>query len=193
MIYLNDKTLGQCINYKLLPLIYKRIKKYNPDFKGFIIQTTCNMFLKTDYIKHIKNSNIQVVELGIETYNNNILHKLKKPQNIKIIDNAINVLKALNIKIIPNIIIGLIGENKTSYNNTLSFIKKHKKDIFLLNIYNLALYINSDLAKNIDVKNENDYNENSINKSFYSEAQKIDNMYFYNQIFKQGLKILKGV
>ena len=191
LIYLNDKTFGQCNNYKLLPLLYKRIKKYNPNFKGFIIQTTCNMFLKADYIRHIKNSHIVVCELGIETYNNNLLNNLSKPQNIKIIDNAIQILKNLNIKIIPNIIIGLIGENRKTYNNTLLFIKKHKKDIYLLNIYNLALYLNSALAKDIKNITDNDLNENITNKSFYNNSQLIDNEYFYNQVFKLGIKILK--
>ena len=111
LVYLNDKTLGQAENYKLLPLIYKRIKKYNPAFKGFIIQTTCNQFLKKDFVQAIKGAHIFACEIGIESYNNDILAGLKKPQNTKTIDKAIDKLKELNIKIIPNLIIGLIGEN----------------------------------------------------------------------------------
>lgn len=191
LVYLNDKTLGQAGNYKLLPLIYKRIKKYNPDFKGFIIQSTCNQFLKSDFINNIKECHIFACELGIETYNNDILKGLSKPQNIKTIDKAIDTLKVLNIKIIPNLIIGLIGETKTSYNNTLNFIKKHKKDIYILNIYNLAIYLKSELSKDIEIKSENDLNENSTNKSFYDSKALKNNEYFYNSIFKIGLEILK--
>ena len=191
LVYLNDKTFGQCDNYKLLPLIYKRIKKYNKNFEGFIIQTTAIQILKQDFIDNIKNSHIFACEIGIESYNNDILKGLRKPQNENIINKAFEVLKNLKIKIIPNLIIGLINENRKSYNKTLSFINKNKKDIFILNIYNLALYKNSELSKDIEIKSENDLNENSTKKSFYDKQALIDNNYFYNQIFRLGIKILK--
>lgn len=191
LVYLNDKTLGQCSNYKLLPLIYKRIKKYNPKFEGFIIQTTCNMFLKADYVNNLKECHIFACELGIETYNNTLLKGLRKPQNTKTIDNAIEQLKKLRIKIIPNIIIGIIGETRETYNNTLAFLNRNIKDIFLLNIYNLALYLDSDLAKDIDNLTDNDLNENITDKSFYNKQTLKNNDYFYNKIFKIGLRVLK--
>jgi len=191
LVYLNDKTFGQCKNYKLLPLIYKRIKAYNPNFKGFIIQTSCSMFLKQSFIDIIKNSHIFACELGIETYNNKLLQGLNKPQNIKVINEAMKQLIKLDIKIIPNIIIGLVGENKETYNNTLNFIKEYKDNIYLLNIYNLAVYLNSELAKEININNDNDLNENSTNKSFYNNEALKDNEYFYNEIFKLGIIILR--
>lgn len=192
LVYLNDKTFGQCKNYKLLPLIYKRIKAYNPNFKGFIIQTSCSMFLKKSFVDIIKSSHIFACELGIETYNNKLLQGLNKPQNIKVINEAMKQLIKLDIKIIPNIIIGLVGENKETYNNTLNFIKEYKDNIYLLNIYNLAVYLNSELAKEISIINDNDLNENSTNKSFYDNEALKDNEYFYNEIFKLGITILKG-
>lgn len=191
LVYLNDKTFGQASNYKLLPLIYKRIKKYNKDFKGFIIQTNSSLFLKSEFIEVLKDSHIFACELGIESYNNHILRSLHKPQNIDIIETSIEVLKSLHIKIIPNLIIGLIGENRQSYNNTLKFIKKHIKNIFLLNIYNLAIYQTSALANEINIKNDDDLNENVTKKSFYNATQLEDNDYFYNSIFKLGMDILK--
>jgi tRNA A37 methylthiotransferase MiaB len=190
LIYLNDKTLGQSNNYKLLPLIYKRIKKYNPDFKGFIIQTSCSMFKRQSFIDTIKNCHIYACEIGIETYNNKLLKELNKPQNVNTINNAMYQLKKLRIKIIPNIIIGLIGETKETYNNTLKFLKHFKKDIYLLNIYNLALYLNSELANDIKIKNDDDLNENKTNKSFYDKQALKDNEYFYNEVFKLGLLLL---
>lgn len=191
LVYLNDKTFGQCNNYKLLPLIYKRIKKYNPQFEGFIIQTTAIQFLKKDFIENLKSSHIFACELGIESYNNAILKALRKPQTEKIINNAVQILKSLKIKIIPNLIIGLLNENKNTYNKTLNFIKKNLKDIYILNIYNLAIYLNSELSKEIKINDDNDLNENITKKSFYNSQSLKDNDYFYNQIFRLGLKILK--
>ena len=98
----------------------------------------------------------------------------------------------INIKIILNIIIGLLGENKKTYNNTLSFIKKNQKDIYLLNIYNLAVYLNSELSKIIAIKNNNDLNENKTQKSFYNKKQVKNSKYFYNNLFKIAIKILKN-
>ena len=191
LVYLNDKTLGQALNYKLLPLIYKHIKRYNKDFRGFIIQTTASQLLKQDFINVLKTSHIFACEIGLESYNNEILKGLRKPQSEKTINKAFQVLKGLKIKIIPNLIIGLLNENKKTYNKTLTFINEHIKDIFLLNIYNLAIYKASELSKDIEIKSDNDLNENSTNKSFYNKQALIDNDYFYNNIFKIGLKILK--
>jgi len=190
LIYLNDKTFSQAKNYKQLANIYNDIKKYNKKFKGFIIQTTTAQFLNAEFIQTLKNSHVQVVELGIESYNNNLLKELKKPQNIDTIDNAIQILKNLKIKIIPNFIIGLIGENESSYNNTLNFIKKHIKDFFILNIYNLAIYKNTELSQEINNLTDNDFNELIQEKSFYNDNQSKINEVFYNDIFKLGLQIL---
>lgn len=192
LIYLNDKTFGQVKNYKLLPLIYKRVKKYNSDFEGFIIQTTPAQVLNPDFMQFLKNSKIIICELGMETYNNNLLKFYKKPATIDIINKAIKILKNNDIKIILNIIIGLLGENKKTYNNTLSFIKKNQKDIYLLNIYNLAVYLNSELSKIIAIKNNNDLNENKTQKSFYNKKQVKNSKYFYNNLFKIAIKILKN-
>jgi tRNA A37 methylthiotransferase MiaB len=190
LIYLNDKTFGQAKNYILLKGLTKTIKRYNPAFKGFIIQTTTSQFLQNDFVKNIKDLNIFAVELGIESYNNEILAQLRKPQNTKVIDKAINIIKGLGIKIIPNFMIGLIGESKDSYINTLTFISEHMKDFYILNIYNLAIYENTELAKEVNF-DSTDSNELDIDKSFYNKEQKENNKYFYNCIFKIGLEILR--
>jgi hypothetical protein len=189
LVYVNDKTLGQAKNHKLLYDLYNLIKEYNSDFKGFIIQTTVMQLLQLKDI--LKSGIIYSVELGIETFNNNILYSLCKPQTEKNIINAIELLKQYPIKIIPNIIIGLIGENIGTYNKTLNFLKAYQAHIYLLNIYNLTVYQSTPLSNEITIS-ENDYNENSMDKSFYSEQQKADNEYFYNAIFNIGLKILSN-
>jgi len=190
LIYLNDKTFFQAKNHYLLKSIYRKIKKYNPDFKGFIIQTTATAILKhSDKLKDLK---IYACEIGIESFNNEILKDLNKPINEKIVITAIEKLKALEVKIIPNFIIGFIQENKKTYLKTLSFIKTYLKDFFILNIYNLAIYQNTDLSKEIKIDNENDLNELIQDKTFYNAIQKKNNSFFYNQIFKLGLKVLNN-
>jgi len=190
LIYLNDKTFGQAKNYNDLKIAYKIIKTYNKNFKGFIIQTTTAQILKKGFIEDLKNNYVVIVEIGIETYNNDLLFNLRKPQNTKTIDKAIELLHNADIKIIGNFIIGFINETKETYNNTLNFIKKNKEKLYILNIYNLALYSNAELAK--EIKHiENDTNELIQEKSFYNDTQKQANNHFYNAIFKIGLRILK--
>ena len=191
LVYLNDKTFGQAKNYILLGKLYKRIKKHNPDFKGFIIQTTTSQVIKPDFIREFPGLHIFAVELGIESFNNDILRELKKPQNIEIILRAIKILKSLNVKIIGNFVIGFLNETKKSYNNTLQFIRENKENFYLLNIYNLAIYKNTELSREINSTGKNDFNELSREKSFYNDTQKKEIEIFYKEIFKLGLTILK--
>jgi len=190
LVYINDKTFGQANNYHLLHTLFEMIKSYNKEFKGFIIQTTCIQLLDINFQNMLHSGIIYAVEIGIETFNNDLLYSLDKPQTEDVIIEAIAVLKDNNVHIIPNIIIGIINENRDTYNKTLNLIKQYQEDIYFLNIYNLAVYLDTPLAKDINVLNDNDLNENITNKSFYTEKQMEDNEYFYNEIFKIGIEIL---
>jgi len=191
LVYINDKTFLQAKNYHLLSVAYDIIKSFNPDFKGFIVQTTASVCSNINNVKILKTLHVYAIELGIETFNNYILKELRKPQTEKIIVQAIENLKKYNLNIIGNFIIGFIQETKQSYHKTLNFINKYIDDFFLLNIYNLAIYNNTELSKDIKKNDINDSNELTLNKSFYNKEQIKNNKYFYNQIFKIGLKILK--
>ncbi|KKL63971.1 hypothetical protein LCGC14_2169820, partial [marine sediment metagenome] len=46
LVYINDKTFGQCHNYKYLRDTYETIKGFNPKFRGFTVQTTCAQIKK---------------------------------------------------------------------------------------------------------------------------------------------------
>ena len=108
LIYLNDKTFGQADNYEKLVDINEKVKASNPEFDGFIIQTTAPQFLKmpTDFLQ---KSGIKYVELGCESYNDDILKKVNKPHNTDLIDKAVEKIRALNMRFIPNIMVGLAG------------------------------------------------------------------------------------
>lgn len=190
LVYINDKTFGQCPNYKLLPKIYKKIKEYNPYFEGFIIQTTTTQFNKLDHIFLIQ-SHIKYVELGIETFNNDILKQYHKPSTEETTIKSCELIRALqkvdmNIKLIPNIICGIPEETIETYLNTLNFLKDNKDIISHFNIYSLAVYNNTPLSKRIAVVDQ-DSNENTLDKSFLHGDQ---HKQFYNAIHKLGIKLL---
>ena len=191
LIYINDKTFGQASNYNFLKYAYNVIKKYNADFKGFIVQTTASQALKPGFIAELKVCNVAIVELGLESFNNDILKGLRKPHNPQQVEKAVNLLNETGFKVILNIIIGLIGENKLTYDNTLNYIKENITKIYSLNIYNLAVYKNTELGLEIGSKNANDLNELKTEKSFYNQEAILSNQYFYDNIFNLGLEILK--
>jgi len=48
LVYLDDKTFGQSKNYKDLTKLKERIQRDNPDFQGFIVQTSATQLNKLD-------------------------------------------------------------------------------------------------------------------------------------------------
>jgi len=190
LIYLNDKTFGQSQNFTMLYDLYSIVKSYNSDFVGFIIQTTCMNILDNSLQELLKSGIVFAVELGIETFNDDLLYDLNKPQTEQVIINAMETLKKYQVKIIPNIIIGIINENEYTYTKTLNFLRHYQKDIYLLNIYNLAIYDNTELAQKINKNSNDDTNENITDKTFYSTSQKVANEKFYREVFRLAMEIL---
>ncbi len=177
LVYLDDKTFGQSPNYKRLPEIYNKIIETNPDFQGFVIQTTAGQFTKFSS-EFLKQAHIKYVELGVESYNDEILAKLHKPASEKTIDAAVKKLREEKIAFIPNIVVGFSGinpdgshweETPETYQHTMDFLKANEDIISHTNVYNLALYEGTELADNIDAKAESDKNENNTTKSFHED------------------------
>lgn len=172
-VYLNDKTFGQADNWKQLGTVRNHIREYNYGFAGFIVQTTANKCKDPAFVAELKAMGVLIVELGVETYNNDILKAYHKPQTTATIDWAIDNLWRCGIKIVPNIIIGLDDENHKTYTNTYQFINQNRRMFCALNVYNLARY-------------DTDENKNElVQTGTHADKQ------FYNDIFQLGLEILR--
>lgn len=159
LVYLNDKTFGQCENFWLLPLLFKRCSYDMPHFDGFIIQTTASQLLKLDD-DYLLASGVRYVELGIESYNDTVLQPLNKPTNEIQIDKAVQKLRRLGIRLIPNLIIGLPGETRQTYVHTLYWLEANADVISHVNVYNLAIYDDAELAD--DAGDNTNRDENRI-------------------------------
>ena len=168
LVYLNDKTFGQGKNFDVLGEVYTELKNDNPDFNGFVIQTTATQFNKLSD-NFVKNSGIKYVELGVETFNDNLLREYRKPHTTDDILKAFQRARDLNVLVIPNVVIGLKGENSTSYNNTLNFLNASQDIISHVNAYNLAVYAGTDLAESIGPLEPGDMNENIAAKSWIKD------------------------
>lgn len=190
LVYINDKTFGQASNYALLPRLYIAIKEYNKEFIGFIVQTTTGQLLNLSD-DFIKCAHIRYIELGIESHNDNILKNYHKPSSEALALRALEKIALIDspVEAIANIIIGLPEETRDTYKRTLDFIEANDAVISHLNIYNLAIYDNTELSKRVKYDNS-DKNELSVNKSFHKDkGVHID---FYRDIHKLGLSILGG-
>jgi hypothetical protein len=195
LIYLDDKTFGQAKNFEYLTKLNKKIRKKNPDFQGFIIQTTATQMTKfTD--KFLAESGIKYVELGVETYNDDILNTLHKPHRVKHIDAAVEKLRANNITFIPNIMVGLSGkrddgsiwsETQKSYKKTLKFLNQNKDIISHINVYNLSLYEGSELNGQLEAQ-EIDSDENIVARSYHENPEIHEK--FYQDVINIGIEVL---
>ena len=182
-VYVGDKAFGQADNLEVFEKIYDEIKKYNPDFEGFIVQTSALDFANTKRMspEFLAKSHIKYVELGIETYNDDILTKIRKPHShAKHVKAALDNARANDVKIIPNLIVGLSGKNpdgtvwsetEDTYKNTLDFLNDNRDVISHVNVYSLALYEGTELGDEIGAKIEADKNENLAEKSFWSDPK----------------------
>ncbi len=189
LVYINDKTFGQCFNYYYLKRIYHLIKEFNPRFRGFTIQTTCYQILKFyGQGVNLKDLGIVNVEIGVESYSDDILKKYNKPQNTETIDMALNILKDMGVNIIPNIIIGLPGETWQTYTNTDCWLSENKHKFLMLNVTNFAPYVGSDDINTI----KRDFNENSTNRSYHTEEETKASKMFSDEIFKIGMEIIEN-
>jgi len=187
LIYIDDKTFGQSSNYRLLKDIYKIIKKYNPIFNGFIVQTTGSQIHKINF----EDLHIFACEIGVESYNDSILKAFKKPVTTKLLKESVQILKKYNINVILNLIIGLLGESKQTYTNTLNFVNNTCP--YSLNVYNLAIYDNAEISEEIVNTTDEDSNELIINRSYNSDAINKLNHWFNDEIFKTGLALLSNI
>ncbi len=193
LVYLNDKTFGQCPNYVELKYIYNSIKAFNPKFRGFTVQTTCDQ-INEWYADAVSLIDLFIVnvEIGVESYNDNILKKYRKPQSTGTISNAVWILKhIMDVNIIPNIIIGLPGENLYTYANTLKWLDDNKQDFLMLNVTNFVPYIGSEASDIVKTKPE-DLNQTICQRSYHTEKEAIVVEVVTELLFDIGMEIIEA-
>ena len=178
LVYIDDKTFGQANNYRLLPLLGKEIRKYNPKFIGFIVQTTAAMVAKIDW----KELDVSVAEVGVESYNDPILREMRKPATEKLIKQSAEILEEAGVRFVPNLIVGFTQENEASYKRTMEFL--NETNWSHLNVYNLALYDEAELTSSFAETTRADANETETKKSFNSQCKNELNEEYYKLFLK---------
>lgn len=190
LVYLNDKTFGQAPNYQMLSELNTMMKEKNPNFQGFVVQTTASQMVKLPK-DWLAKSGIKFVELGIESYNDPILRSVRKPATEGLMDESTQALREAGITLIPNVLIGLPGETAETYARTLDFLKRNSDIISHANIYNLAVYKDTEMAKRITTASPGDYDENVREKTFYTDPEV--HRVFAGDLYKMGEEFLDKV
>ena len=189
LVYLNDKTFGQADNCNWLSGVYKRIRLYNPEFEGFIVQTTAAMVCKRP-IDFWEKLHIRIVEIGVETFNDNLLKRYRKPASEHVIDQAIQRLARAGVKCIANIILGLPGETEDTYYHTVDFLKwcSYLDYLYSLNIYTLAAYADSDLGISANATDTDELNDD---RSFWTPEEREAYRIWSERFYALGIAIVE--
>jgi hypothetical protein len=165
LVYLDDKTFGQCDTAAWLPAIADRIRRYNPRFEGFIVQTTAPLARK--HCRTWARWGVRYVEVGVETLEGEVLkqwHKPHGPGQIEACAYAIALAQAegYRIQLIPNLI---FGYENADYTPTLAWLRRWADICPFVNPYILCQYHDSK-GTVATVTGGNDADEGSWNKAW---------------------------
>ena len=144
LIYIDDKTYGQCTNYSFTKEMALFTGK--TDFNGFIVQTTTGMLYNK--AKDFKDAGVCVAEIGLETFNDNILKAYRKPSSEAMTVKAVEACNACGIHLIANVIIGLSEETEETYRKTYDYVMPLMEQGKLIGI-NPAIYTDYDNDENL--------------------------------------------
>ncbi|MBM3233803.1 radical SAM protein [Candidatus Pacearchaeota archaeon] len=85
----------------------------------------CDMLSDEDIVKEMALSNVKFIDLGIESFSQEILKDVRKDLDVKTIHKCVNNLKKYNIEPEVNIVLGCSPlETKKTIKNTINEVKK---------------------------------------------------------------------
>jgi hypothetical protein len=192
LVYLNDKTWGMANNHNTLDDVYAQIKAFNPEFEGFVVQTSVALMQSFqqrifDELDYMKQAGVKIIELGIETFNDELLRKYRKPQREKSINHVVQMLSERGFKVIANIILGLPGETDITYGRTYGWLHMMRQYLYGINLNVLALYHDSQLGKDLGgPKDHNDTNQLGDERSFWTASEKLAYSAWRDHFYKVG-------
>lgn len=148
LIYIDDKTFMQAGNHVWLKDLSDVIRNGygKKDFNGFVVQTTSGIVAKN--AEHLADLGVRVAEIGLETYNDQILRAWRKPSSEQLVDKAVKAAKEAGLLLIPNIIVGLPEETEETYQRTFDYVMPLLKNGDIIGI-NPAIFTDYDNDGNL--------------------------------------------
>lgn len=167
LIFIDDKSFGQVKNWRFIEQVANQIQGYNQNFLGFIIQTPPSLALKDGLMEEAAQLGVRYIEFGVETVNDAHLALLNKPYRVKHLNEACEKARKLGIKIIPNFILGIPGDD---YKATVEWVAQNRDIIPVVNINFLAIhYGNERGALPWEAQTVGDRDQNVVEKSWLSQ------------------------
>lgn len=165
-ILFQDECLA--LDKKRLYELCKRMKKLQEDTPWDLKWTSELTVRDIDEatLKKMKESGLNVIGYGFESFSPTILKSMKKPITPELINNAFNLTMKTGLGIQANFIFGDIAETKETAKETLNWWKKMGKGQINLGI--ISPYPGSEIYKHClkkgIIKNEIDFIENRMTK-----------------------------
>lgn len=165
-IYIGNLTFGLSFSNEI-----QKLEQYKEN-KEFIIQTNAKVInnLDSKELNRLYNANVRYIELGVETFNDDILSRYNKPSTVSDNINCIIKLSEKGFKVIPNIMVNIQGETKLHYENTLNNLYKLEEYIYYINIFNFSKYNTIDSDERTLIKSWNKNENDVINVSMFNNA-----------------------
>lgn len=182
LVYLDDKTFGQAPNWEMIGPIREAIRTYNPNFKGFIIQTTANVAAgdgrKQDgHLEAFHDLGVRYTEIGVESVNPETFQAMVKPYHLKHLRVVMDKARELGMPIIPNFIFGHPLDTG-KYDNFMAWTEEYRDIIPVINVNFLSvLYGAAQLRKQRNLPtahNDTDLDQNAYHKSWLSKTDTVE-------------------
>ena len=110
---------------------------------------------------------VKYMEFGVETVNDEHLALFNKPYRLKHLEEACERARRLGLKIIPNFILGIPGDD---YKATIEWVKRNRDIVPVVNINFLALHFGNERGKlPWEPKTVGDRDQNVAQKSWLSQ------------------------
>lgn len=167
LIYIDDKSFGQASNWRSISQVREQVKRYDQDFQGFVVQTPPSLALKKGFLEKAMALGVKYMELGVETVNDQYLEMLNKPYRVKHLEPLCEKSRQLGLKIIPNFIMGIPGDDYTA---TIDWVARNRDIIPVVNVNFLAAhYCNERGELPVTPQNVGDKDQNVAQKSWLNK------------------------
>lgn len=169
LVFMDDKSFGEAPNWQKLGSVGARIRRYNVDFDGFIVQTPPSLACRPGFLEKCRDLGVRYVEFGVETVDDKLLKYLKKPFRVRHLMQACEIARSLDMYVIPNLIIGIPGDN---YAGTTSWLSDNVDIIPVVNVNWLSLHfgnVRGDLG--LPMHGVHDRDQNSSTKSWLTTEE----------------------
>ncbi len=169
-----DKTLM----LKYLNQAYHFVEKGDIDSLRLSTRPDC---ITQDTLDILKSYSVKTIEIGAQTLNDEILHKLERGHSVKDVIDAAYKIKSNNIELGVQLMIGLPDENYQLLKNTLNILTNIIKPDFI-RLYPLIVIKGTDL--------EQSYLDNKFKPISLEEAVKRSSI-IVDACLKSGIEVVR--